>query len=166
MRTILSGFALFFYFSVTGQIKKVTTETAIRNVTIFSSGARVERSATVNIGPGRSEISFSGLSNQLEPQTVQLKADANVTLLSVQTSRDFLTARKIEQQEMEFIGRTNALKDKSDLDQKLLEVCKNEEAMLIKNQAIGGQSGVKTMELKEALEFQRQRLTELYGKEL
>jgi hypothetical protein len=166
MRTILSGFALFFYFSVTGQIKKVTTETAIRNVTIFSSGARVERSAAVNIGPGRSEISFSGLSNQLEPQTVQLKADANVTLLSVQTSRDFLTARKIEQQEREFIDRTNALKDKSDLDQKLLEVCKNEEAMLIKNQAIGGQSGVKTMELKEALEFQRQRLTELYGKEL
>ena len=126
----------------------------------------MERTAAVNVASGRSEISFAGLSNQLDQQTVQLKADANITLLSVQTTRDFLTERKIEQQEREFIDRTNALKDKSDLDQKLLEVCKNEEAMLIKNQAIGGQAGVKTIDLKDALEFQRQRLTDLYEKEL
>ncbi|HZK64786.1 MAG TPA: DUF4139 domain-containing protein [Puia sp.] len=166
MRTILTVLTLVLYFAAHSQLKKLNAETSIQNVTIFSSGARVERTASVNIVPGRSEISFAGLNNQLDPQTVQLKADANITLLSVQTTRDFLTERKIEQQEREFIDRTNALKDKCDLDQKLLEVGKNEEAMLIKNQAIGGQAGVKTTDLKDALEFQRQRLTDLYEKEL
>lgn len=38
--------------------------------------------------------------------------------------------------------------------------------MLIKNQAIGGTTGVKTTELKDALDLQRQRLTEVYQKQL
>ena len=133
MRTILTVSALFFYFAAQSQVKKINAETIIQDVTIFSSGARVERTATVNITSGRSEISFAGLSNQLDQQTVQLKADASITLLSVQTTGDFLTEREIKQQEREFIDPTNALKDQSDLDQKLLEDCKNEEAMLIKN---------------------------------
>jgi hypothetical protein len=148
------------------QVKTINAETTIQNVTIFSAGARVERSAAVNLPAGRSEISFAGLSNQLDQQTVQLKADANITLLSVQTTRDFLSERKIEQEERTFIDRSASYKDKWDLDAKLLEVYKNEEAMLIKNQSIGGQTGVKATELKESLDLQRQRLTEVYGKEL
>ncbi len=155
-------------FCTTGfsQVKTLNAETTIQNVTIFSSGARVERSATVNLQSGRSEISFSGLSNQLDQQTVQLKADANITLLSVQTTRDYLSVRKIDQEERNLLDRSAAFKDKLDIDTKLLEVYKNEEAMLLKNQSIGGQSGVKASELKESLDLQRQRLTEVYNKEL
>ncbi len=166
MRIFLIGLPLLFWFGAPCQVKKLDVETTIQNVTVFSSGARVERTASVNIPAGRAAISFAGLSNQLDQQTVQLMADAGITLLSVNTSKDFLTERKIEQQEQDFINKTNTLKDKIDLDQKQLDVCKNEEAMLVKNQAIGGQSGVKTVDLKDALEFQRQRLTELYEKEL
>ena len=166
MQKLLTVLSLFVCFIAKSQPKKLNAETAIQNVTIFSSGARVERIAAVNIPSGRTEISFAGLSNQLDQQTVQLKADANIVLLSVQTTKDFLTQRKIEQGEQEFIDRINSLKDKLELDQKLMEVYKNEEAMLIKNQAIGGEAGVKTIELKTALEFQRQQLTEVYGKEL
>jgi len=166
MRILITILLLIVYTSVNSQPKKLTAETSIQNVTIFSSGARVERIAGVNIHSGRSEISFGGLSNQLDQQTVQLKADANVTLLSVQTTKDFLSERKLEDQEKEFIDRMSASKDKIDTDQKLLEVYKNEEAILVKNQAIGGQTGVKTIDLKEAVDFQRSRLTELYTREL
>jgi hypothetical protein len=157
---------MLFCVSAFSQVRKVNAETSIQQVTIYSSGARVDRTAAVNIPVGRTEISFGGLSNQLEQQTVQLKAESDLVLLSVQTTKDFLTERKIEEQEREFIDKTNSLKDKLDLDQKMLDVYRNEEAMLIKNQAIGGQSGVKTTDLKEALEFQRQRLTEVYSKQL
>ncbi len=166
MRTLFASLPLFIFFVAHGQIKKLNAETAIQQVTIFSSGARVERQATVNIQSGRSEISFSGLSNQLDQQTVQLKADASILLLSVQTMKDFVTERKVAEQEQQYIDHVNALKDKLDLDQKQMDVYKNEEAMLSKNQAIGGETGVKTAELKEALEFQRQRLTDIYTKEL
>jgi hypothetical protein len=166
MRITIFVLTLLFYSTSYSQLKKLNAETTIQQVTLFSSGARVTRSAAVSLQPGRTEISFAGLSNQLDQQTVQLKADANIVLLSVQSTKDYLSVRKIEQEERNLIEQSNALKDKSDLDTKLLEVYKNEEAMLIKNQAIGGQSGVKAIELKESLDLQRQRLTEVYGKEL
>jgi hypothetical protein len=166
MRITFFVLAMLFYYNAFSQVKKLIAETTIQNVTIFSSGARVERSSSVSIQAGRSEISFAGLSNQLDEQTVQLKADANITLLSVQSTKDFLSARKIEQEEKNLTDQSNAYKDKLDMDTKLLDVYKNEEAMLIKNQAIGGQSGIKATDLKESLDLQRQRLTEVYGKEL
>ncbi len=166
MRIIFVVTAMLLLSNAFAQVKKLNAETTIQNVTIFSSGARVERSSSVSIQAGRSEISFAGLSNQLEEQTVQLKADANITLLSVQSAKDFLSARKIEQEEKNLTDQTNAYKDKLDMDTKLLEVYKNEEVMLIKNQAIGGQSGIKATDLKESLDLQRQRLTEVYSKQL
>ena len=166
MRITIFVPALLLFYNAFSQNKKLNAETTIQNVTIFSSGARVERSSSVYIQAGRSEISFGGLSNQLDEQTVQLKADANITLLSVQSTKDFLSARKIEQEEKNLSEQSNAYKDRLDLDTKLFDVYKNEEAMLIKNQAIGGQSGIKATDLKESLDLQRQRLTEVYGKQL
>ncbi len=166
MRILPVVLSLLIFSPAFSQLRKINAETTIRSVTIFTSGARVERSATVNLQNGRTEISFAGLSNQLEQQTVQLKAEANITLLSVQSAKDYLTARKIEQEEKNLIELINTYKDKLDLDTKLLDVYRNEETMLIKNQAIGGQSGIKASDLKESLDLQRQRLTEVYGKEL
>lgn len=78
MRIALIFLMLLLNFAAFAQLKKIQAETAIQNVTVFSSGARIERSATVSILPGRTEISFAGLSNQLEQQSVQLNADANL----------------------------------------------------------------------------------------
>ena len=164
--TMLFAALLLINTTAKSQAKKIAAETSIQNVTIFSSGARVERLSSVVIPSGRSEISFSGLSNQLDQQSVQLKADADITLLSVQATKDFLSARKIDEEEKSFIDRNNTLQEKLDLDNELMEVYKNEETMLIKNEAIGGTAGVKTTELKEALDLHRQRLTEVYQKEL
>jgi hypothetical protein len=166
MRMKFLLFSLLVSASAFCQTRKINAESVIQNVTVFPSGARVERSSTVSIPIGRTEISFTGLSNQLEQQTVQLKADANLTLLSVQSNKDFLSARKIDQEERSFIEQTDILKDKLEQDIKLLDVYKNEEAMLLKNQVVGGQSGVRASELKESLDLQRQRLTEVYAKEL
>jgi hypothetical protein len=166
MRFIFICLALLLNKIAAGQLKKIMAESSIQNVTVFSSGARIERRSTVSLLPGKSEISFAALSNQLDQQSVQLKAEANITLLSVQSTKDFISVRKIDQEERIFIDRTGALKEKIDLDLKLMEVYKNEEAMLIKNQAIGGTNGVKTTELKDALDLQRQRLTDVYQKQL
>src|SRR5215471_14535451 len=81
------------------QTKKINAETTVQQVTIFSSGAQVHRIANLSIQSGRTEISFSELSSQLQQQSVQLKADANITLISVTTDKDFFIQRKIEQDE-------------------------------------------------------------------
>src|SRR5215207_254017 len=123
-----------------GQLKKLTAESSIASVTVFSAGAQILRTANVDVLPGRTEIIFSGLSNQLEQQSIQLKADANITLLSVQAIKDFTSQRKLETDEKTLIDRRAELQDKIASDNRLLQVYKKEEEMLVKNQAIGGQA--------------------------
>jgi len=165
MRIVLP---LLFLLSTTcfAQIRKLNAESNISSVTVFSSGAQISRFANVNILPGRTEIVFSGLSNQLEQQSLQLKADANIILLSVQAIKDFTSQRKLEADEKSLIYRREELSDKISTDNRLLQVYQKEEAMLEKNQAIGGQTGVKTEELKLALDLQRTRMTEVLQKQM
>lgn len=164
----LSCLILLMAFSATAfpQLKKVSTESLVQGVTIFSSGAQVQRTATVNVSTGRTEITFTGLSNQLDQQRVQLKADANITLLSVQTVKDFFSQRRIDDEERLLRDRRLSIQERIEGDERQLAVYKREEEMLLKNQSIGGQAGVKTDELRQALDLHRQRLTELYQKEM
>lgn len=164
MKQLLVCFLLFSTCLVFAQSRKLTAETTVQSVTVFTAGAQIMRTASITILSGRSQITFPGLSNQLEQQSLQLKADAAITLLSVQASRDYFNQRKVAQEEIDLLEQSYTLKDKLDSNGKLLEVYKAEEAMLIKNQAIGGSNGVKAADLKEALDLQRQRLTEVYQK--
>ncbi|HET7896306.1 MAG TPA: mucoidy inhibitor MuiA family protein, partial [Flavisolibacter sp.] len=141
-------------------------ESTIAGVTVFASGAQVLRTASAAVLPGRTEIVFSGLSNQLEQQSLQLKADANITLLSVQALRDFGSQRKLEADEQSLVDKRIDLQEKIASDNRLLQVFKKEEEMLVKNEAIGGQAGVKTEELKQALDLHRARMTEVLQKQL
>ncbi|HEU5054791.1 MAG TPA: mucoidy inhibitor MuiA family protein [Hanamia sp.] len=166
MRLHIFLFCLLVSFSSIAQLRNNDAKTTISNVTVFSKGATVERTAAVSIPAGRSEVTFSGLSNQLDEKSIQLNADADITLLSVQTSKDFLTERTIDGQEKSYLAKIKSLKDKINLDNKFLQVYNNEEQMLNKNEEIGAKAGVKTSELKGALDLHRQRLTEVYEKQL
>lgn len=148
------------------QPRRLTAESAVSAVTVFSAGAQILRTATVPVTPGRTEIVFAGLSNQLEQQSVQLKADANITLLSVQAVKDFTSQRRLEADERNLLDNRTSLQDRIAADNRLLQVYKKEEEMLTKNQAIGGQAGVKTEELKQALDLHRARMTEVLPKQM
>lgn len=166
MRLIFITFLLIGTICSYGQNKPVNAVSDIQSVIVFSSGARIERTANANVSAGRSEISFKGLSNQLDPQSVQLSANTNITLLSVQAIKDYVSERKLDEEEKRFLDSINGITSQLNLEKKMLEVYKNEETMLIKNQAIGGESGVKPADLKEALDLQSQRLTLIYKKQL
>jgi hypothetical protein len=148
--------------AVFAQPKKLNVESTITGVTVFASGAQILRTANATVLPGRTEIVFAGLSNQLEQQSMQLKSEANITLLSVQAVKDFGSQRRLEADERSLLDRRADLEN----DNRLLQVYKKEEEMLEKNQAIGGQSGVKTEELKQALDLHRTRMTEVLQKQL
>jgi hypothetical protein len=154
------------YSSVFAQNRKQAVESIITGVTVFSSGAQINRTANVSVLPGRTEIVFNGLSNQLEQQSLQLKADANITLLSVQAVKDYGSQRKLEGDERGLTDKRTELADKIGSDNRLLQVYKKEEEMLVKNQSIGGQTGVKTEELKLALDLHRARMTDVLQKQM
>jgi uncharacterized protein (TIGR02231 family) len=62
--------------------KKV--DSRIKHVTIFTSGAQIERSASFNINAGLSEIIFEGVSPYISTKSIQAKGLGNYIILDVQ----------------------------------------------------------------------------------
>ena len=159
---------LFSPFLVTAQqVKRTTIETKMEQVTVFTKGAQVKRTGRQSIQTGKQEIVFTGISTDIEKQSVQVKADGKLTILSVRVQRDYLKEQEVREDIKTTQEKFFQLNDKISLTSKVLEVFKQEETMLIKNQQIAGSTvTLKPEELRQALDFQRQRLTEVLKQQL
>ena len=73
----------------TAQTEK-EVKSKITNVTVYSSGAQVERSATFDLQQGKSILSFKNLSPYISKESIRVDGDGNYTILNVQLQNDFL----------------------------------------------------------------------------
>lgn len=140
--------------------KKVTSK--IEKVIVFSEGAQVTRKAKVSFESGKTELVFQGISPKIDKQSLQVKGIGSFTILSVIHQNNFLNT----QQHREEISSLEADKRNWELkkttETNVLSILQNEENILAKNQVVGGtNSGLKTIDLKEAVDFHRQRLIDL-----
>ena len=156
--SLLPGF-LFFH----ANSQKETIPSKIEKVTVFMKGAQVERSARQNLAAGKYNIVFDGISPKIDKQSIQLKADSKLTILSVTHQVNFLKEQEVQEEIKQIESQKEALLDKIDMEKNMQNVYKQEEQMIVKNQSIKGDNAtLKATELKEAADFQRQRLTEIY----
>jgi hypothetical protein len=155
-------------FTVTAQsVKRVPVETKMEQVTVFMKGAQIKRTVKQSITPGKQELVFTGISTDIEKQSVQVKADGKLTILSVRVQRDYLKEQEVREEIKSTQEKFFQLNDKVSLTSKVLEVFKQEEAMILKNQQIAGSTvTLKPEELSLALDFQRTRLTEVLKQQL
>lgn len=158
----------FFPFILLAQsVKRVPVETKMEQVTVFMKGAQVKRTAKQMISSGKQEIVFTGISTDIEKQSVQVKADGKLTILSVKVQRDFLKEQEVREEIKTVQNKHLQLNEKITMTSKMLEVFKQEETMIIKNQDIGGATyALKPEELRQSLDFQRARLTEVLKQQM
>ncbi len=166
MRQIVLFAGLLLCLQLSAQTKK-NIDSKIEKVTVFLEGAQVQRSAKTNLTPGKYELVFTNISPAIDKQSIQVKADGNVTVLSVIHQQNFLKEQQ-KQEEIKVIETQKEMQvEKIALQRNILNVYKQEETMLVKNQQIGGaNNGLKAVDLKEAADFQRSRLTEVYQKQM
>ncbi|MGN6177893.1 MAG: mucoidy inhibitor MuiA family protein [Mucilaginibacter sp.] len=139
----------------------------VQKVTIFLNGAQVTRTASVSISPGTSTLVFENISPYIQEQSVQLHASGDFTILSVKTERNFMHEPAKQKDIADLQAREKALQAKIDLENNLLAVNQEEEDMLLKNQVITGQNtSLDIAKLKQALDFQTERLTGIRRKKL
>lgn len=147
------------------QNKKQPIPSSIEKVTVFLKGAQINRSAKTSVTTGKTEIIFNNISPYIDKQSIQVKADGKITVLSVTHQLNFLKEQEIREEIKTIELQKSALLDRIMNERNMITVYRQEETMLIKNQEIKGyQATLKTIELKEAVDFQRQRLTEVYTK--
>ena len=153
---------LFIPFGIIAQENQIKTSSNIKLVTVFLTGAQIEREATANIPSGVSEVVFLGLSNDINQQSIQVKGEGDFTILSVNKQANFLS-------EQTRTAEINELKQKianqEDLLAKLNDetsILRTEESILEKNQnSSSDATGVDINKLKALLEYQRNKLIQI-----
>lgn len=140
--------------------KKITSK--IENVIVFSKGAQITRKAKTTLESGKTELVFQGISPRIDKQSLQVKGTGNFTILSVIHQNNFLNAQSSRDEITTLESKKREWEGKRTLETNVLTILNNEETILAKNQVIGGtNAGLKTVDLKEAVDFHRQRLIEL-----
>lgn len=80
-KVVMMAVALMLVTAANGEDKKLTAE--LKHVTVFTNGAQVERSHSVNLTAGQHVITFTGLSPYTDVKSMQIKARGRLTVLGV-----------------------------------------------------------------------------------
>ena len=142
--------------------KEQPAESSISEVTLFLNKAQVTRLVKQTLAPGRTDLIVTGLTPQLDPQSIQVAAKGNLMILGTSHRLNYLSE----------IARTKSLKallDSSALCQRHIQtesstraVLDREEQMIMANQKISGTNQNLTVaELRAMADFYRTRLTEI-----
>lgn len=169
MRAILifSSIICMHFNSDAQQKNKIPVTSKIDHVTVYLQGAQITRSASANIPQGASTLVFSNISPEIDEKSIQVAGEGKFTILSVARERNALIA-PAQREELEQLETSlESLRERIEREQYLLQIYDSEEKILTANQSVGGtQNGSKPLDLKEMLDFQRTRKTELIDKKV
>lgn len=163
MKTTFVISAIFATLSLTAQNEnadatKITSKP--EEVMVYLNGAQVFSKGNANLKAGRQTIIFEKLSNHIDANSVQVKADADVTILSVNYQLNYLKPQDFR----EYQVLDDSLKIYSDLNARLAITRRSYEeelSMLNSNKSIGGSNvGVSVSELTKMADFIRVRVQE------
>ncbi len=144
--------------------KKIDSK--VQKVLVFLNGAQVTRTASVTIGRGTSTLIFTNISPDIDPQSIQVRANGAFTILSVKNELDFINEQTKQKQVEELLQHQEAINNKIATQNSLISVYTEEQNMLIKNQVVSGQNtNLDVLKLKQALDFQTERLIALKQKQ-
>jgi hypothetical protein len=155
-------------FLATAQENQISAISKITNVTVFITGAQVNRQTEMlDVPQGVSQFVFAGLSSAIDIQSIQAKGEGNFTILSVTQQKNFLLEKKNSEEKTNYINTIAELNEKMALLRNESDVYKAEEEMLVKNQVVMGPNvNYDLVKLKQALDFQKYRLSEAKNKQI
>lgn len=145
--------------------KPIFTSAKIKSATVYSNSAELLQSASVTLPSGTSEIVIKNVADYVNENTIQIGAPANVTVLSVQFTRNFISEYEIDESN----PMIKRVRDSIMLIEKEMGKIANEKVsysktidLLDKNQNVAGQnSGLNVTELIKLVDYYRAKRNEL-----
>lgn len=137
--------------------KPVTSR--ITGAKVFLAGAQVSRSASTTVPVGSSLLVFTGLSQEVDPQSIQVTGKGGYTILSVNHRINYLTESPKKKEIEDISDRVKKLEKDWAYEKAMQDVWVNEEQLLGKNSSIGGQqNGLTAAQLTAVNDYVRERL--------
>lgn len=138
--------------------KEIKTE--VSEVTVFIEGAQITHQKTVELMDGITVLKFVNLSPFIDAKSVQVKADGDVTVLSVNHQQNYID-KLVKSQEVTTIeSKIEEINKQSRLEETYLSILNEEESFLRENRVIGGKNNeLSATNLQAASEFYDTKLT-------
>ncbi len=126
---------------------------------VFLNGAQVSRSASASIPVGSTTIIFTGLSQNIDPQSIQVTGKGGYNILSVNHRINYLSESPKKKEIEDLETRIKKLEKDWAFEKAMQDVWVNEEQLLNKNSSIGGQqNGLTAAQLLAVNDYVRERL--------
>lgn len=137
-------------------------KSTIERVTVFLRGGEIVRKGTVKLAKGTTRILFTQLSPYIDVNSIQLKSNQDVTILSVVHQYNYLDQLHKSEKVKYLEKQKEEISAKMELEQSMIMVYKQEEELILSNKKLSSeQMGVNIEELKKAADFYREKLTEI-----
>ncbi|PNW26445.1 hypothetical protein BKP44_16960 [Formosa algae] len=145
--------------------KKITSE--VSEVTVFIKDAQITRKKTIDLQQGITILKFINLSPFIDAKSIQVKANGNLTVLSVNHQQNYIDKLDKQQEVLDLELKSEDLASKINLEKTYLDILKEELAFLQENRTIGGKNQeLSVTNLKEVSNFYGTKLTALKLKEI
>jgi hypothetical protein len=139
-----------------------TTNATMKKVTVFFTGAQIQHESQLDLQAGKQEIIFEKLTDFVDPNTVQVKAIGDLTILSVRTRKNYEDLKIGSEQMKNLNEKRKSLKANDGKLRDEYTILETDKNLLMRNRDLkGNNDGLKISELKEAYDFMHQKLSEI-----
>jgi uncharacterized protein (TIGR02231 family) len=156
-------------------IEKETIKSSISEVTVYTQGAQVYRKANFSVKPGITELIIEGISPNIDPKSLQVKALGNVVLIDSKYDTYYPepVKLKLEGLPLKIRKEIDVLKDSMEVVsfdikeiQDEIDVLTTSKSILANNGAVRGSGKVNDSIplLKQAMEYYQLKMNELNKK--
>lgn len=137
--------------------KPVFTTAKVKNVTVYFNSAEISQTTSATLPKGTSEIVVKNVADYLNENTVQIGAPANVTVLSVQFTNNYISEYEIDENSPLIIKVRDSIvqveKEIKKINNTKIAETKTIE-LLDKNQQVSGiNSGLSVLELTKMVDY-------------
>ena len=152
-------------FSQTFNERKLKTK--IYEVTVFLSGAQIFEKGIIAIPSGQTILKVEGLSPYLDEKSIQIKAEGDFTILSVNHRPNYLNELMKGAKSDSLKRVVDAIESAILRENSRLEVLKEKQSLLNENKKLGGpNSGITLVQLKQAIEFYEIEFSKIKDEEI
>ena len=149
------------------QIEEKEIATDVSEVTVFIEGAQVTRQKTIALSAGTTVLKFNKLSPFIDAKTIQVKANGELTVLSVNHQQNFIDELEKPEKVKSIESEIDGIDTRLELEQTHLSILNEELTFLKDNRVIGGKnSELGITNFKEAAEFYSSQISSLMLKKI
>jgi uncharacterized protein (TIGR02231 family) len=154
----LLGASLFLH----AQPKEVSVVPDISEVTVYRSGARIFAEKRLELNAGNQWVRFTGVSSELDNQSIQVAADGSVIILSVNHELDYLSGNEQSPALKNLLKLRDQLQKTVEKEKMQLDILEKEmQFMQVNMKVTGTNTTTKVAELAPVYDYFVSKITEI-----